>query len=300
MAAILKRTPQIDIVRDGLVCWLDARDGSGTQTEWVDRSGNGNNATLTNFNFDENGGWTGKGLKFDGVNDFAGASVFQQDLKISEISVGINFMSTNTKVGTNSMFFLSDKERPSEEMWANSCSVYQIDNQRLEFQKPNTTRPIFYNGDPLNIDFDLFISGGKVYLNGIYKFELTGEYLNSISKYIQLSRATGNNAAFICYSIKIYNRALTDEEIQQNYEYEQSIDRTTPTTYPLLQEEKSYGIGLANQLSEEQLKIFRLSLDKTKFVAGLRYCEGLEVTEYTYSEVLEVMETVEWKSLEIV
>ena len=60
----------LDIVKAGLICWLDARDGSGTQTEWVDRSGNSNNATLTNFNFDENSGWTGKGLKLDGVDDW--------------------------------------------------------------------------------------------------------------------------------------------------------------------------------------------------------------------------------------
>ena len=96
------------------------------------------------------------------------------------------------------------------------------------------------------------------------------------------------------YSVKVYNRALTDAEIQQNYEHEQTINRTTPTTYPLFREEKSYGIGLASQLSEEQLGTFRLSIDKTKFVAGLGYCNELAVVEYTYSETLAIMDTEEW------
>ncbi|MGL5714026.1 MAG: hypothetical protein ACRCX2_13475, partial [Paraclostridium sp.] len=109
---------------------------------------------------------------------------------------------------------------------------------------------------------------------------------------------SNDNSAFFkgdIFSIILYDVILTEEELQQIYECEQSIDRTTASTYPLLQEQKSYGIGLSNQLSEEQKSTFRLSLDGTKFVAGLRYCERLEVEEFTYSEIQVEMEKEEWR-----
>ena|SRR5210317_401227 len=59
-----------DIVDDGLVLCLDAGDGksySGSGETWTDRSGNGNNGTLTNgptFSSDNNGL-----IQLDGAND---------------------------------------------------------------------------------------------------------------------------------------------------------------------------------------------------------------------------------------
>jgi hypothetical protein len=62
---------QQDIVKDGLVLWLDANDKTsypGDGTIWRDLSRGGNNGTLTNgptYN-SENGG----SIVFDGVNDY--------------------------------------------------------------------------------------------------------------------------------------------------------------------------------------------------------------------------------------
>lgn len=62
---------QQDIVRDGLVLWLDANDKTsypGRDTLWRDLSREGNNGTLTNgptFNSEKGGS-----IVFDGVNDF--------------------------------------------------------------------------------------------------------------------------------------------------------------------------------------------------------------------------------------
>lgn len=67
---------------------------------------------------------------------------------------------------------------------------------------------------------------------------------------------------------------------------------------PYNSSESSYGIGLSNQLSDEQKATFRLSLDGTKFVAGMRYCEGLEVVGYTYADIQAEMEKEEWCSKE--
>ncbi len=66
---------QQDIVKDGLVLWLDANDKTsypGTGTTWRDLSRGGNNGTLTNgptYN-SANGG----SIVFDGVDDFVTGS----------------------------------------------------------------------------------------------------------------------------------------------------------------------------------------------------------------------------------
>ena len=59
-------------VMDGCVLYLDGRYGSNdpaTQT-WYDLSGMENDGTLNNFAYAAGSGWTGKGLGFDGVDDY--------------------------------------------------------------------------------------------------------------------------------------------------------------------------------------------------------------------------------------
>ena len=59
-------------VMDGCVLYLDGRYGSNdpaTQT-WYDLSGMGNDGVLSNFAYAGTSGWTGKGLGFDGVDDY--------------------------------------------------------------------------------------------------------------------------------------------------------------------------------------------------------------------------------------
>ena len=61
-----------DVVRNGLVLWLDGKDFSNSPatTSWRDRSGNGNDATPTNFAYTASSGADGVGgVMFDGVDD---------------------------------------------------------------------------------------------------------------------------------------------------------------------------------------------------------------------------------------
>lgn len=61
--------------RNGLVGYWKFSEGNGTVTK--DISGNENNGTLTNFNWDADSGWGdgkyGKAVQFDGVNDYVDA-----------------------------------------------------------------------------------------------------------------------------------------------------------------------------------------------------------------------------------
>ncbi|MGL5717809.1 MAG: collagen-like triple helix repeat-containing protein, partial [Paraclostridium sp.] len=247
------------------VDWFEFADGKGTETTLKSRVSD-NVLTLRGFNFDANSGWTGKGLKFDGVNDYILTMV--SNTKHIEITFSFYDLKTN---GWNRVIGLNDV----------NSTRYEPLNSKMRARWPG-----------VSIDADVELNKTV-----IHQYALSEGLSGNVG--IGRSHASSKDwAKIIVHSIKFYNENLTEVEIAQNYEYEQSIDRETVSTYPLLQEQKSYGIGLTNQLSDEQKSTFRLSVDGTKFVAGLRYCEGLEVEEFTYSEIQVEMEKEEWRSRE--
>lgn len=282
--------PKLDVVKNGLVCWLDGRDGANRNTTWKDRSGNGNDATLHNFNWTTESGFTGKSLKFDGINDYCSFNKEKINKYIKD-----NFVTFSLKVKTSDATkrFFSTSIRYDD--WAS------IDTARILVYNKNG---VSYN-IPIEVDmimYDLVCDGGvtKIYSNGsLIKEYNNTQFLIERSLYVLGRQGNSpNHSNFEIQSFKLYNRALTPKEIKQNYEYEQTIDRIVPTTYPLVQETKDYCIGDATDLTEEQKKTFRLSIDKTKFVSGINNIKGIAVETYTYSEIIKLMETPEWRSEE--
>ncbi|MGL5709796.1 MAG: hypothetical protein ACRCW9_03020 [Cetobacterium sp.] len=276
-------------ITDGLVEWFDFADRKSTETTLKSRVSD-NVLTLTNFNFDENSGWTGKALKFDGINDY----IEMKNTLGYEFTISIDLeLDKNTTRGY-------------------IVSSYVSEYNRLELVKGETKttdgfNTVFFSGYSEIIDTDLSSNRSISLTKG--KNEEVDFFVNSFKpngsisalgftteklRFFCFYNNTTRNLKGIAHSIKIYNRALTPEEIQQNYNYEQSIDRSTTMLLPEAPEEKSYMIGLSNQLSEEQLSTFRLSNNKEKFVCGLRYSENLIGELYTYSEIQKEMEKEEW------
>ena len=115
-AAQLKYYNDTNIVKSGLVLYLDAGLGSsypGTGTTWTDLSGNGYNGTLTNGpTYSTSGGGS---IVFDGVDDYTGLSTstgllnlgsaftISGWIKLTSTSqdLGILFSSLNVNLSTN-------------------------------------------------------------------------------------------------------------------------------------------------------------------------------------------------------
>lgn len=249
---------------------MDGRDGNGTQTTWLDRSGNGNNAVLHNSNFDSNGGWTGAGLKLDGVKDYV-------ELNLSEvfkyIEVGVRVVNT-IQAGWNRIVSFD------------ASNTIMSTPAFKAFQFKLDTETITQKDFELNTLYDL---NGDFWKNKGFKKIVIGKLLEYDADYSNVE---------ICYT-RFYNNILTSEEIQHNLEYKKNINRETVIKLIDYEQEKDYGIGCAYQLSDEQLKTFRLSNDKTKFVSGIKNCIGLQIEKYTYSEIKDIMETDEWKFSEV-
>jgi hypothetical protein len=215
-----------NIVRDGLVLYLDAGSPNsyqGTGTTWKDISKvNQNNGTLTNGPTFNSG--NGGSIVFDGVNDYViDSTVNYNDYKNNFTAVAwvkpsiIRGGVMGWGNGGNSPFYT----------W-----TIRFENGKFRTQIYNGTN-YFINSDNIqvnewyNVSFVVYQSGlMELYVNNV-KFSTTGS-----SDLIKL-RNDGNNRTIIgvdantssnlnamtgnISSVQIYNRALSANEVLQNY-----------------------------------------------------------------------------------
>ncbi len=222
------------IVTNGLVLYLDGKQYPGSGTTWTDLSGNGNNGTLVNgVGFD---GANLGSLVFDGVNDyvrvpstnglyFAGQSNITVSYwgKINSHNTTINsFVMWEDIVNSNGRELRlgassGNDYAPSFQLWRTPGGDGNV-NSAIATTTLNTG--IFYNVVGTYDGTDI-----KIYLNGI--LEGTANWPGTIATPI-----SGTSARWIISAgelgdprylnsstaqVSIYNRALTAQEIQQNY-----------------------------------------------------------------------------------
>lgn len=204
------------IVTDGLVLNLDAGNINsypglnGTGNTWFDLSGNNNNGTLLNgvgYN-SANGG----SLVFDGVNDYVNIPYLllsgSQDFTIniwlkSNNHIGGTIFG-NYPAGNLQLFHGTNYIG----MWLNNSSTYLV-SPGTEF----TTNPVFFTAQRI---------GGnetRVYLNTVLK--KTGASTSTIGSVSNFRMGTNTSGGEVyngnIAQTSVYNRALTESEIQQNF-----------------------------------------------------------------------------------
>jgi hypothetical protein len=206
------------IVTDGLVFCVDAanpRSYPGAGTTWTDLTANKNNGTLTNGpTFDSaNGG----SILFDGSDD----SVRSSDFDLDYISIFAWFKPTNfsqyreiaskwsdTGNGT-SYSLLTDITTGSIRWWVKSGTATVNNNGQLVADEWNNVCATY---DGVN---------SKTYHNGAFVAQVakTGP-LDNVDSVVCIGNRDGGNSYPMLGNIalvQIYNRALTSNEIRQNY-----------------------------------------------------------------------------------
>ena len=212
----------LDIVTSGLVLNLDAGNTAsypGIGTTWTDLSGNGNNGTLVN-----GVGYTGSNggsLVFDGVDDYVNLA------SASSLPVGTTDRTIFSCVRTPTSF-LEDYLHVIHWGTANTSQSFGL---AIFSNGGLNTHP--WSGAPsqgtvvTGTNYCLAVSYTN--LGTLHKF-----WINGASQGVGISRAisTGNTEARIgsrisnsedwgpsgrIYNVMVYNRSLTDVEIQQNF-----------------------------------------------------------------------------------
>ena len=199
------------IVTDGLILYLDAGDPSsypGTGTDWYDQSGNSNDGTLVNgVSYDINDGGS---LVFDGINDYIRTTVGLGSLYSLELSFKIaQFTSGDMRL----------------------MGAYTGNTNQFGCGWSTTTFRMWLAGQWMNTTFNSIINefyticithesnDTKLYVNGEISDIISGRssYFSNIGFGNPFVLQYGSYFQGNIYQSKIYNRALQQYEIQQNY-----------------------------------------------------------------------------------
>jgi hypothetical protein len=217
------------IVTDGLVLYLDAANPNSYvsgSTSWRDISRGGNNGILTNgpiYN-SANGG----SIVFDGVNDYVDCGNNPSVNITGPISIECVFKVPNTDT--------IERILTKEITGGSFGSGYQISkytsNRILVTYNNISTRIFLYSINMGSGFFNKFnhiiytyngINSQQIWINGENKSGV-GEFTNNFIGGDNLSapitimkRGTSDYAEGECSIVKVYNRALSVQEILQNY-----------------------------------------------------------------------------------
>jgi len=208
-------TPHKIPVKNGLVLWLAGRDflNSPTTSLWLDRCGNNNNVVPSGFGYTSSSGRNGLGsVVFDGVDDTfisqSNITIVGNQPRTLEITVS-GIVDTGTKYligyGTSAsngatfiIYALGGKYYFSGWGTADLASATTISNG-LKY-----TLACVYDGTTI-----------KLYANGV----LSASRVCSLNTDSNQKLYIDHSLACNVYDAKLYNRALTDSEILQNYNF---------------------------------------------------------------------------------
>lgn len=192
-------------VQNGLICWLDAMDGKVGDTLLKDRTSYGHNLIVENFQ--QGYGFTGTSIKVKqskiGTSNNNALYIANGGFKTSCKSFCICIERHNT----NQPWYIFDgRGLNGQGLSTNHCFN---GNTGSSYDNSKTRRDgvLTYNNSNLDINKKTFLY-----------FELKEAELFTLSILMRCSKNENTEGEF--YSLYAYNRALTEEEILQNMEYE--------------------------------------------------------------------------------
>lgn len=214
-------TPEpIKPIMDGLTCWLDGADLTNGDTVWNDRTNNQNNFQLYNTSsFSCNG----KGLK----NNNNGYATLSKAITFNEYTIEIKHRRHSWQ--TDSLLFNAKRSGKNYDiiLGYTYSGLYQCYSNSSPSHY-EISRDVVPLNEDVTLTWVVRTSERKLYIDGVYcasNNSSSGHQSVDIAS-IDLFKYNNVYCNATIYSIKIYNRALSEDEIQKNAEYEDTIDRS--------------------------------------------------------------------------
>lgn len=244
-------------VKDGLVLYYDfkgMKNSDVTKGVTKDLSGRSSeNAQIFNFSYTSDSGYGNKGIKFDGIDDriipiikYENGTTGRLDmkkinngqkfsvettLKMTDklITQGSEIFMTNKTYGRFWLQFLKDNNYTESNEFIISTSIY-YGNEGGRSTYAFSAKESYKYGDEFHIIATLDKNDKIIlYVNGIKKDEkplndltITTPQDEDYSVLLGQGQESGYYRRFEheLYSLKVYDRVLTEEEIQHNYQLE--------------------------------------------------------------------------------
>ena len=214
---------KLEYIQNGLLLHLDSINNTGnghsnTATIWTDISGNGNNGTL-------HGGltWNSDNLSFDGVN----GSYVSTPLVLSALG---NQFTITTRVFMRS--FNNYRGIGGNHAGSPGLVFGQWEDDQLIFAvHPNPSVSVPKSTINLNQynQFTLRVNNTKVevFINGEKRYEKTGSAFTTMASNLMMLVgcaliSTGRYLLGQMNNFMVYNRALTDSEIKNNFDTDEN------------------------------------------------------------------------------
>ena len=213
-----------EYVKSGLILHLDGLDNTknghnNSSTVWEDLSGNNNNGTI------KGASWLNDGLYFDGVDDYVPIA----ELNYPEFTVEATFKVSKLVGNSDEPKVICNHEEGGFDIAINddciSSNLYINGAYRLiKYNSKITTNKKY------NVTMTTNGSESKLYVNGVLVSNVSVE--NGAIKHPSNNTAVmlgtnpsgslpGSNLYFFngaIYSVRMYNRALTEQEVKNNHE----------------------------------------------------------------------------------
>ena len=215
---ILHPTP----IKDGLILWYDFKGMKNNDVSKGiarDLSGNDNNGTLNNFAYTSGSGYN-SGLKFDGIDDVVNL---------------INPLFNQTKENQNWTFSISFKlieNNTSLEFLIRGINLgvgirYMDNKNKILNYINNTDKAYLYSNDGViqnsfsvvTCSYDYNTRTAKIYINNTLDSQKKLED-GIVPSGMGYNMSIGTRRNDYIYGMKLYNRALSEQEVQNNYKLE--------------------------------------------------------------------------------
>jgi len=202
------------IITEGLVLCLDAANPKsypGSGTTWSDRSGNGNNGTLINGPTFDNG--NGGSIVFDGVNDRV-----QTNFSISEVEATV--MLATSPISSTSGYYVAQSAGGGD---GGGRFLISATNGK-DFSLRIGQQTLVTTGE-FNMWYILTVTRNLSGLTTFYNNGVVVGTFTNTTPFVSGRIVDVGGSSFVSdrtiggriSNVQIYNRALTSDEVLQNY-----------------------------------------------------------------------------------
>ena len=226
---VVESDAAIPVLDDSCVLYLDGEIGNYTASDtWYDLSGKGNHGTLNNFAHAEGSGWTVEGLQFDGTDDYVEIQ-HRPEFDVSELTleVLIKTPSTITQTGYKNLISKCDEAGTVENRdynlytYLEGGKITKLHLSSVPFGGGSVeVLPESYEANSIHHIAVTVNDEGmcKYYSDGEEFASYQGNPGKAEQPYnIRICKANNLWEGEILF-VRIYNRALLADEIEQNYE----------------------------------------------------------------------------------
>jgi hypothetical protein len=219
-------------VKNGLVLWYDGVDNAGIGLHndnssqnneiWKDLSGNDNDMTITEMNFSATDGWTGNSLNIDNIYHYIYSNNPLKDQTLTNQSYTVEVVFKRKSDGEhryidgiNNGFHLTFGSSERGLMYINGGEndFYSYASSATVLNEVISYSTTYVKSDVINT-VEMYTNGTDVVTNN--------DNWNSDELKVPAGMSTELDYSWIqdveLYSIRIYNRVLTSDEIQSNYD----------------------------------------------------------------------------------